>query len=147
MNIEAFFKLTYGLYVVSSASKGKLNGYVSNTVFQVTAEPPQIAIACSKNNLTTSFIEQSRVFSVSVLEKDANAEVIGTFGYKSGKEIEKFDNANYKTGKNGVPILLDNAIASFECEVVLKSNLLSSKVVNNTASILSKLLFKCENGS
>lgn len=118
MNIEAFFKLTYGLYVVSSASKGKLNGYVSNTVFQVTAEPPQIAIACSKNNLTTSLIEQSRAFSVSVLEKDANADVIGTFGYKSGKEIEKFDNANYKTGKTGIPILLDGTIATFECEVV-----------------------------
>lgn len=118
MNIEAFFKLTYGLYVVSSASKGKLNGYVSNTVFQVTAEPPQIAIACSKNNLTTDLIQQSQVFSVSVLEKDVNADVIGNFGYKSGKEIEKFSNANYISGKNGIPILLDNTIATFECEVV-----------------------------
>lgn len=118
MNIEAFFKLTYGLYVVSSASNGKLNGYVSNTVFQVTAEPPQIAIACSKNNLTTDLIQQSRAFSVSVLEKDVDAEIIGNFGYKSGREIAKFDNINYISGKNGIPILQDNTIASFECEVV-----------------------------
>ena len=118
MNIEAFFKLTYGLYVVSSASNGKLNGYVSNTVFQVTAEPPQIAIACSKNNLTTDLIQQSRAFSVSVLEKDVDAEIIGNFGYKSGREIEKFNNINYISGKNGIPILQDNTIASFECEVV-----------------------------
>jgi flavin reductase (DIM6/NTAB) family NADH-FMN oxidoreductase RutF/rubredoxin len=118
MNIEAYFKLTYGLYVVSSAANGKLNGYVSNTVFQVTAEPPQIAIACSKNNLTTSLIEQSRIFAVSVLERDTHAEVIGTFGYKSGKEINKFIDVNYKTGKTGAPILLNNTIATFECEVV-----------------------------
>lgn len=118
MNIESFFKLTYGLYVVISAWKGKMNGYVSNTVFQVTAEPPQIAIACSKNNFTTGLIEHSRAFSVSVLEQDVNAGVIGTFGYKSGKEIEKFGQANYKTGENGMPILLDNTIATFECEVV-----------------------------
>lgn len=118
MNIEAFFKLTYGLYVVSSAADGKLNGYVSNTVFQVTAEPPQIALACSKNNLTTSLIERSQVFAVSVLERDSSAEVIGKFGYKSGKDTEKFNSVNYATGKTGVPILMENAIATFECEVV-----------------------------
>jgi flavin reductase (DIM6/NTAB) family NADH-FMN oxidoreductase RutF len=118
MNIEAYFKVTYGLYVVSSASGGKLNGYVSNTVFQVTAEPPQIAIACSKNNLTTSLIEQSKTFAISVLEKETSAEIIGSFGYKSGKDVDKFSNVKFKTGKTGAPILLDNAIAYFECEVV-----------------------------
>lgn len=118
MNVEAYFKLTYGLYVVSSASGEKQNGYISNTVFQVTAEPPQIAIACSKNNLTTSLIEQSKIFAISVLEKDTSADIIGTFGYKSGKDIDKFSNVQFKTGKTGAPILLDNTIAYFECEVV-----------------------------
>jgi flavin reductase (DIM6/NTAB) family NADH-FMN oxidoreductase RutF/rubredoxin len=118
MNIEAYFKVTYGLYIISSATDTKRNGYVSNTVFQVTAEPPQFAIACSKNNLTTSIIEQSRVFAISVLEKETSAEVIGIFGYKSGNEIDKFSNVRFKTGITGAPILLDNAIAYFECEVV-----------------------------
>ena len=136
MNIEAFFKLTYGLYVVSSASKDKLNGYISNTVFQVTADPPQIAIACSKNNLTTSMIEQSKAFAISVLDKEASTEIIGTFGYKSGKDIEKFARINFKTGSTGVPILLDHAIAFFECELVqtfdVGSHLLFiGKVVND----------------
>jgi flavin reductase (DIM6/NTAB) family NADH-FMN oxidoreductase RutF len=136
MNIEAYFKVTYGLYVVSSANGGKLNGYVSNTVFQVTAEPPQIAIACSKNNLTTSLIEQSKTFAISVLEKETSADIIGTFGYKSGKDVDKFSNVKFKTGKTGAPILLDNAIAYFECEVVqvmdVGSHLLFiGKVVDN----------------
>jgi flavin reductase (DIM6/NTAB) family NADH-FMN oxidoreductase RutF len=136
MNIEAYFKVTYGLYVVSSASGGKLNGYVSNTVFQVTADPPQIAIACSKNNLTTSLIEQSKTFAISVLEKETSADIIGTFGYKSGKELDKFSNVKFKTGKTGAPILLDNAIAYFECEVLLSLDvgshlLFIGKVVDN----------------
>jgi flavin reductase (DIM6/NTAB) family NADH-FMN oxidoreductase RutF len=60
MNLEAYFKITYGLYVVSSAADEKLNGYISNTVFQVTAEPARIAIACHKENFTCAIIEKKR---------------------------------------------------------------------------------------
>ena len=82
MNIEAFFKISYGLYVVGSKSGNKLNGYISNTVFQVTADPPKFAISCSKNNFSAGIISESKAFSISVLERDTGANVIGTFGYK-----------------------------------------------------------------
>jgi len=118
MNIEAYFKITYGLYVVSSSDGNKLNGYISNTVFQVTAEPAQFAIACSKNNFTTGIIRESNVFAISALRKDASADIIGTFGYKSGKDNEKFSNFSFKKGKTGAPILLDDTLAWFECEVM-----------------------------
>jgi flavin reductase (DIM6/NTAB) family NADH-FMN oxidoreductase RutF/rubredoxin len=115
MNIEAFFKISYGLYAVCSKSGSKLNGYISNTVFQVTAEPPQIAVSCSKNNLTSEIISESKAFSVSVLEKDTSPGTIGTFGYRSGKDIEKFSTVKFKSGQTGIPILLENTIAWFEC--------------------------------
>ena len=115
---EAFFKITYGLYVVSTQYKGKLNGFISNTVFQVTASPEQFAVACSKKNFTADMISKSGKFSFSVLQKDARREIISTFGYKSGKNTDKFDGLFYKTGKMGVPILLDDCIAWFECELV-----------------------------
>jgi rubredoxin/flavin reductase (DIM6/NTAB) family NADH-FMN oxidoreductase RutF len=118
MNIEAFFKISYGLYAVCSKSGSRLNGYISNTVFQVTAEPAQFAISCSKDNFTTGMIFESRAFSISVLEKDTGSNIIGKFGYHTGKETEKFTDAKYKTGKTGVPILLDNTIAWFECRVI-----------------------------
>jgi flavin reductase (DIM6/NTAB) family NADH-FMN oxidoreductase RutF/rubredoxin len=118
MNIEAYFKITYGLYIVCSINGNKRNGYISNTVFQVTAEPAQFAVACNKNNFTADLIKQSNVFSISVLERDPKPETISIFGYKSGKDLEKFANFNYKTGKTGAPILLDDSIAWFECEVV-----------------------------
>jgi len=118
MNIEAYFKISYGLYVVSSVSDDKLNGYISNTVFQVTAEPARFAIACSKNNYTNEMIQHSQVFSISVLQKDTRAEIIGAFGYRSGKDIDKFSKFSYKKGQTGAPILLDDTLAWFECEVV-----------------------------
>jgi flavin reductase (DIM6/NTAB) family NADH-FMN oxidoreductase RutF/rubredoxin len=117
MNIEAYYKITYGLYVVSTFYQEKLNGYVSNTVFQVTSEPARFAIACSKNNLTAELIGKSGVFAVSVLKRDARADIIGTFGYRSGKDIEKFQQFNYIRGKLGTPILLDDTLAWFECKV------------------------------
>jgi flavin reductase (DIM6/NTAB) family NADH-FMN oxidoreductase RutF/rubredoxin len=118
MNFEAYFKITYGLYVVSSIDGNKLNGYISNTVFQVTAEPPQIAIACSKNNFTAGMIERSKVFTVSALQKETRPELIGAFGYRSGRDIDKFADFTYKTGITGAPVLLDDTIAWFECNVL-----------------------------
>ena len=118
MNLEAFFKITYGLYVVSSKFENKMSGFIANTVFQVTSEPVQLAITCSKNNFTTNLITQSKVFSISILQKDTSPEIISNFGYKSGKDFNKFDNTEYKIAQTGAPILLKDTIAWFECEVV-----------------------------
>ena len=120
MNIEAFFKMTYGLYLISSKHGEQISGYIANTAFQVTAEPPQIAISCHKDNISAKVIEESRVFSISVLEKETDAGLIGLFGYQSGHEDEKFERVNYKYGETGAPIILTHTVAYFECKVVDK---------------------------
>ena len=117
MNIEAFFRISYGLYVVGTVLDNKNNGYISNTVFQVTAEPAKFAIACSKNNYSAEMIKQSRVFSISVLQKETRADIFGTFGYRSGKDIDKFEKFRFKKGQTGAPVLLEDTLAWFECEV------------------------------
>jgi len=117
MNIEAFFKITYGLYIIATKDGNKLNGYIANTAFQVTAEPAQIAISCSKNNYTCELIKHSQCFSISILNQDAKAETIGLFGYKSGKELNKFENINYITATSGAPIVTEDCIAWFDCKV------------------------------
>jgi flavin reductase (DIM6/NTAB) family NADH-FMN oxidoreductase RutF/rubredoxin len=136
MNLEAFFKMTYGIYLVSSKSGEQLCGYIANTVFQVTADPPQIAISCHKNNISAKIIEESGVFSVSVLDKETDAGLIGLFGYQTGNEDKKFDRVNYTYGVTGTPIILSHSIAYFECEVVDKFDvgthlLFIGKVVGN----------------
>ena len=117
MNYEAFYKISYGLYVICTDDNGKKNGYIGNTAFQVTAEPPQIAVSCSKDNFTTEMIQNSGFFSVSVLDVSAGPKVIGKFGYMSGSKVDKFENIEYKIGKTGIPIVTEFATAYFECKV------------------------------
>jgi flavin reductase (DIM6/NTAB) family NADH-FMN oxidoreductase RutF/rubredoxin len=120
MNPEAFFKITYGLYLVCSKDGNNFNGHISNTVFQVTADPPQFVAASHKNNLTTRYIEKSKLFSVSILQQDVTLDFIGPWGYKSGKNVDKFKGVHYKLGKTGVPIVLEKTVAYIECEVIEK---------------------------
>jgi len=118
MNLKALRKVSYGMYVVTSHLDGKLNGQIANTVFQVTSEPATIAVSINKQNLTHEFIEKSGVFAVSILSKDAPLTLIGDFGFKSGRELDKFSSVNYKIGVTGSPVVLDSAIAFLEAEVI-----------------------------
>lgn len=120
MNFEAFFKITYGLYIVSSGNGNQMNGYISNTVFQVTAEPPQIAVVCNKDNFTANVIDENKVFSVSILQKYTEPDLIQLFGFKSGMDINKFEDISFLRGETGVPIVLNDTISWFECKVVQK---------------------------
>ena len=123
INYEALFKISYGLYVVSSGSKENGNGYISNTVFQVTSDPPRFATCCNKENHTAGLIQTSGVYSVSVLHIDTGAGTIGTFGYKSGKDTDKLKGMDVRYGETGVPIVLDDAIAFLEFRVIETSDL------------------------
>jgi flavin reductase (DIM6/NTAB) family NADH-FMN oxidoreductase RutF len=63
-------------------------------------------------------IEKSGNFSVSVLHKDTNAELIGRFGFRSGKDFDKMESLNVTFGETGVPIVRDASIACLEFKVV-----------------------------
>lgn len=117
INYAALFKISYGLFIVSSGDKNRGNGYISNTVFQVTAEPAKFAACCSKNNFTAGLIKKSGAFSVSVLHQETTPEIFGRFGYKSGREIDKMDGMSVRYGETGVPIVLNDCIAFLECRV------------------------------
>ncbi len=117
MNTKALHKLSYGLYVVTSIKDGHLNGQIANTVFQVTSEPPTIAVSINRNNLTWEFIKASRVFAVSVLGEDTPMIFIGRFGFRSGRDTDKLKGVNHRIGETGAPIVLDNAVAFMEARV------------------------------
>jgi flavin reductase (DIM6/NTAB) family NADH-FMN oxidoreductase RutF/rubredoxin len=117
MNLKALYELGYGLYIVSSIKGDRRNGQIANTVFQITSEPPTIAVSINKGNLTHEFIRESRVLAVSVLSQDAPLTFIGRFGFKSGRDMDKFDGINYKIGDTGAPLVVDNALAYLEARV------------------------------
>ena len=118
INFEALFRISYGLYIVSSGDRNLGNGFISNTVFQVTSEPIKFAVCCNKNNYTADIIKKYGVFAVSVLHKDTAPEIFGKFGYKSGKDLNKLEGMEVIFGETGVPIVLNDSIAYIECRVV-----------------------------
>lgn len=118
MDKTAFFKLSYGLYVVTSKNNGQLNGQIANTAIQVTSDPPTIAISINKQNLTHEFIQSSRTFAVSIISKSAPMTLIGNFGFKGGRDFNKFESTQYKIGETGAPIVLDSAVAYIEASVI-----------------------------
>ena len=118
MDARAFRLVSYGLYIVTSKRGRELNGQITNTVFQVCAEPPVIAVCINKKNYTHKFIEESGVFAISILSKEAPMKLIGQFGFKSGRDIDKFENVNYKVGKTGAPLVTDFTVGFIEAEVM-----------------------------
>lgn len=118
MVYNVFLNIGYGMYLVASQNEGQLNGQIANAIIQVTAEPPTFAVSINKANLTHSFIEKSRAFTVSILAETAPMKFIGKFGFKSGRKIDKFDGTNFKMGKSDLPIVLDHATAFFECRLI-----------------------------
>jgi len=152
IDYNAFFKVSYGLYVVCSGSREYGNGYISNTVFQVTSDPPRFATCCNKKNHTAELIKASGIFSVSVLELDADANTIGTFGYKSGADTDKLKGMKVQYGETGVPIVLNDAIAYLEFKVVetmdvgthlmFIGELIHSEVLDDNAEPLTYLHYR-----
>jgi len=118
MDLKALRNISYGLYIVSSKKEDQINGQIANTVFQTTSEPATIAICINKKNLTHEFIAESKVFAVSVLEQETDMKFIGRFGFKSGRDEDKFKEVNYKIGITGSPIIMENTLAFMEAEVI-----------------------------
>jgi flavin reductase (DIM6/NTAB) family NADH-FMN oxidoreductase RutF/rubredoxin len=118
MDTKALRNLSYGLYVVASQKQGKLNAQIANTVVQVTSEPPTISVCINKQNLTHEFITESKVFTASILSQDTPLSFIGHFGFKSGREVDKLKDINYKLGEAKAPIVLDHSLAYLEARVI-----------------------------
>jgi len=117
LDLDSLFKLSYGMCIVGSKKGGRLNGCIVNTVFQLTPEPPMIAVSINRENLTHAFITDSKVLTVSILAQDTPRRFIGKFGFRSGKDTDKFQDVNYRIGVTGGPIVLDNSVAFIEVEV------------------------------
>ncbi len=117
MNPAALHKIGYGMYVIGSRMGERLNAQIANTVFQITSDPPTVAVSINKKNLTYEFIKASGVFTASVICQDADLSFIGRFGFKSGRDANKLEGINYKIGQTQAPIVLDNAVSYIEVKV------------------------------
>jgi len=118
LDLESLYKLNYPMCIICSKKDGRFNGCIVNTVFQIVPEPPMIAVSVNNECLTHQYITDSRAFTVSVLAEQTPLEFIRKWGFRSGRDTDKFEQVQCRTGRTGIPIVLDNATSFIEAEVV-----------------------------
>lgn len=118
MNKNVFRNFSYGVYVVSTLDGERPTGCVANSIMQITSSPATVAVSMNHDNFTNSCIETSGKFSVSILSESSAPELIGHFGFQSGKNINKFDTVDYDT-IDSLPVLKD-ACGYITCKIIDK---------------------------
>ena len=117
-DLSALFKIGYGLYVITSNDGNRDNGMIGNTVSQLTSNPNRIAVCINKQNYSHHVIKQSGVMNVNCLSVDAPFKVFETFGFQSGRNVEKFKDWETLRSDNGLVFLPKyiNAFMSLKVE-------------------------------
>lgn len=118
MNQNAFWSLSYGVYIISVWDGQRPTGCTANCVMQITAEPPTIAVSINHDNFTNQCIEKTGKFAISILGHNTDPSIIGTFGFQTGKQINKFDSVKFEKIAE-MPIIKDGC-AYITCEVIDK---------------------------
>ena len=111
-DMSALFNIGYGLYVVTSNDGKKDNGLIVNTVSQVTNTPNRIAVTINKQNYSHHIIKQTGKMNVNCLTTDAPFKVFETFGFQSGRNVDKFKDCTPLRSENGL-VFLPKHINSF----------------------------------
>jgi len=119
MNNTAFYKLSYGLFLVTTKKGEKVNGSIVNTVIQLTTNPQQISITMNKSSYNHDLVMETKKAVVTVLSTTAPFEVFKHFGFQSGRDVDKFENppCSYTLTEDGIPYMNTGACAYFVCEV------------------------------
>ncbi len=115
---KALFNIGYGLYVVTANDSERDNGLIVNTVMQVTAPPERIAVAINKSNYSHGIIKDSGKMNINCLSTEAPFAVFEAFGFKSGRDTDKFEGCTPKRSENGLAVLPKyiNSYISLEVE-------------------------------
>ena len=91
MNNNAMYKLSYGLFVITTNENGFDNGCIINTAQQVTTEQNRISVTLNKNGKTHNMIKNTGAFNISTISEDAYFELFKHFGFQSGENCNKFE--------------------------------------------------------
>jgi len=113
---KALWKLVHPVTIITANHEGKLSGFIGTWVTQVSFSPPLVMAAINSRHYTYELVKASGSFAVNVLKSD-QAILVDSFGKKSGKTVDKFENIEYKLGITSSPILVD-CVAYFDCQIV-----------------------------
>lgn len=107
MNNNILRNLSYGVYVVSTLDKTRPTGCTANSAMQITSSPATIAVSINHDNYTNECIANTKMFSVSILSEKSDPSIIGTFGFKSGRDTNKYETFAYEI-VNDMPVVKDS---------------------------------------
>jgi len=113
---QALYRISYGLYIISAQAEGRDNAQCANTCFQITSDPARLAIGINKLNFTHELIQKSGKFGVSVLSQTGQ-DYARRFGYRSGRDVDKFEDLAVHRGESGV-LLLDDVLVTMQATVM-----------------------------
>ncbi len=140
----AFFKLSYGLFVLSSQMQGRDAGCIINTAAQITDTPCRITVTVNKQNFTHDAVQNSGKFNISVLTEKTPFSVFENFGFKSSREFSKFEETD-PVSESGVRYIekYANAVISakvvqtidFETHTVFVGEVTEAKVLGQEPSV------------
>jgi len=120
---KTMFKLSYGLFVLTTKDGEKDNGCITNTAIQISEKPRRISLAVNKANFSCEMLMKTGVFNVSILAENAPFSVFERFGFHSGRDTDKFSGieGSHRTD-NGVRYLPEFANAVISGRVVETSD-------------------------
>ncbi len=117
-DMTALFRIGYGLYVVTTNDGRKDNGLIVNAVTQLTDNPNRVAVTINKQNYSHDVIRRTGILNVNCLDTDAPFSVFETFGFQSGRNVDKFAGTTPLRSDNGLVFLSHyiNALMSLKVE-------------------------------
>ena len=104
-DLTALFNIGYGLYVVTSNDGKKDNGLIVNTVTQVTNTPNRVAVTINKDSYSHHIIKQTGIMNINCLSTEAPFSVFEAFGFRSGRNTDKFADCTPLRSDNGLAFL------------------------------------------
>lgn len=117
-DMSSLFNIGYGLYVVTSNDGRRDNGLIVNTVTQVTNTPNRVAVVINKQNYSHHVIKQTGIMNVNCLSIDAPFRVFECFGFRSGRNTDKFESLTPSRSSNGLAVLPSYVNAYISLRVV-----------------------------
>ena len=120
IDYQAMFKLSYGLFVLTAKDGDKDNGCIINTATQITNTPLKISITVNKSSFTHDMIFKTGEFNLSTLTENVPFSVFEQFGFRSGKDRDKFAESGYDVrtanGLRYVPHNTNSVISAKVCD-------------------------------
>ena len=124
MDNRAMYKIGYGLYVLTVKDGEVDNGCITNTVMQVTTTPNRIVVTVNKQNYTHDLMLKQKAFNVSIIDVTAPFELFKQFGFKSGRDTDKFlDFEAKKRSENGVYYVTEHCNAYISAKIISTTDL------------------------